>query len=81
MRQRLFDSRNPSYWPRLIVTDADRRDDECPPECCATARRYDDGDDDAARPSTGGKDRPAHATVWPTACASSTWASARAPSR
>ncbi len=22
-----------SYWPRLIVTDADRRDDLCPPEC------------------------------------------------
>ena len=33
VRQRLFDDRNPSYWPRLIVTDADRRDDECPPEC------------------------------------------------
>jgi hypothetical protein len=22
-----------SYWPRLIVTDADRHDDLCPPEC------------------------------------------------
>ncbi|MCB1825190.1 MAG: CHAT domain-containing protein [Candidatus Competibacteraceae bacterium] len=22
-----------SYWPRLIVTDADRREDLCPPEC------------------------------------------------
>lgn len=33
LRQRLFDSRNQSYWPRLIVTDADRRDDQCPPEC------------------------------------------------
>lgn len=22
-----------SYWPRLIVTDADRAQDECPPEC------------------------------------------------
>jgi hypothetical protein len=32
-RQRLFDDRSMSYWPRLIVTDADRRDDLCPPEC------------------------------------------------
>ena len=32
-RQRLFDDRSTSYWPRLIVTDADRRDDLCPPEC------------------------------------------------
>lgn len=23
-----------SYWSRLVVTDADRRDDLCPPECC-----------------------------------------------
>ncbi|HOL36275.1 MAG TPA: CHAT domain-containing protein [Rubrivivax sp.] len=27
MRRRLFDDRNLGYWPRLIVTDADRRDD------------------------------------------------------
>jgi hypothetical protein len=33
VRQRLFDDRNASYWPRLIITDADRRDDVCPPEC------------------------------------------------
>ncbi|MBM4259759.1 MAG: CHAT domain-containing protein [Deltaproteobacteria bacterium] len=33
LRQRLFDDRNSSYWPRLIVTDADRNDAECPPEC------------------------------------------------
>lgn len=32
-RPRLFDDRAMSYWPRLIVTDADRRDDLCPPEC------------------------------------------------
>ena len=31
MRQRLFDPGNQSYWPRLIVTDADRSDDGCPP--------------------------------------------------
>jgi hypothetical protein len=36
LRQRLFDSRDQSYWPRLIVTDADRNDDECPPECFDT---------------------------------------------
>jgi tetratricopeptide (TPR) repeat protein len=28
VRQRLFDRSNLSYWPRLIVTDADRRDDD-----------------------------------------------------
>ena len=45
VRQRLFDSRNQSYWPRLMVTDADRRDDECPPECLALRyppERYED---------------------------------------
>jgi CHAT domain-containing protein len=26
LRRRLFDSGNPSYWPRLIVTDADRHE-------------------------------------------------------
>lgn len=33
VRQRLFDSRSSSYWPRLIVTDADRNEDSCPPDC------------------------------------------------
>ena len=33
LRQRLFDNRDASYWPRLIVTDADRNDGRCPPEC------------------------------------------------
>lgn len=28
MRQRLFDARGGSYWPRLIITDADRSDDK-----------------------------------------------------
>ena len=32
-RQRLFDDRNSSYWPRLIITDADRSDAQCPAEC------------------------------------------------
>jgi pimeloyl-ACP methyl ester carboxylesterase len=32
MRQRLFDDRNSSYWPRLIVTDADRDDARHSPE-------------------------------------------------
>jgi CHAT domain-containing protein len=32
-RRRLFDSGTPSYWPRLIVTDADRQDREAQPEC------------------------------------------------
>lgn len=29
MRQRLFDGRGGSYWPRLMITDADRDDDDC----------------------------------------------------
>jgi len=33
VRQRLFDSRSSSYWPRLIVTDADRTEETCPPDC------------------------------------------------
>ena len=36
MRQRLEDARVASYWPRIVVTDADRREDECPPECFMT---------------------------------------------
>jgi len=35
-RQRLFDDRNSSYWPRLIITDADRSDEACPPSCYET---------------------------------------------
>ncbi|WP_418317015.1 CHAT domain-containing protein [Piscinibacter sakaiensis] len=31
-RQRLFDDRNSSYWPRLLITDADRNEEDCPPE-------------------------------------------------
>ncbi|MEO8278619.1 MAG: CHAT domain-containing protein [Ideonella sp.] len=31
-RQRLFDDRNSSYWPRLMITDADRPDADCPPD-------------------------------------------------
>jgi CHAT domain-containing protein len=40
LRRRLFDSGNPSYWPRLIVTDADRHDQgpaSCPPSNDAKA--------------------------------------------
>ena len=31
LRQRLFDDSNSSYWPRLIITDAERNDDTCAP--------------------------------------------------
>ena len=31
MRQRLFDDRNASYWPRLIITNADIDDESCQP--------------------------------------------------
>jgi CHAT domain-containing protein/pimeloyl-ACP methyl ester carboxylesterase len=31
MRQRLFDGRGNSYWPRLMITDADRQDGDCVP--------------------------------------------------
>lgn len=36
MRSRLEDARGNAYWPRMVVTDADRREDECPPECYLT---------------------------------------------
>jgi len=32
LRQRLFDDRSSSYWPRLIIADADRNDDACVPD-------------------------------------------------
>lgn len=32
MRPRLFDSRSSSYWPRLMITDAQRSDDNCAPD-------------------------------------------------
>ncbi|MBX3606653.1 MAG: CHAT domain-containing protein [Piscinibacter sp.] len=35
VRQRLLDSHGGAYWPRLLVTDADRDDATCPPECYA----------------------------------------------
>ncbi len=53
-RSRLFDSRNLSYWPRLVVTDADRSDDECPPECFEDPCDCDDGDADAKEGVSGG---------------------------
>ena len=31
LRQRLFDDRSSSYWPRLIIADADRDGSNCPP--------------------------------------------------
>lgn len=37
MRQRLFDSRAGSYWPRLMITDAQRNDDDCSPEAPAAS--------------------------------------------
>ena len=33
VQQRLFVSDAFGYWPRLIVTDADRGEETCPPEC------------------------------------------------
>ncbi len=36
-RQRLFDGRGGSYWPRLMITDADRHESECPPAGADTA--------------------------------------------
>ena len=38
-RQRLFDAGAGSYWPRLIVTDADRHEDAAAPECQPSRRR------------------------------------------
>jgi CHAT domain-containing protein/triacylglycerol esterase/lipase EstA (alpha/beta hydrolase family) len=39
MRQRLFDGRGGSYWPRLMITDADRSDDEMPAATPGTPAR------------------------------------------
>jgi len=36
MRQRLFDGRGNSYWPRLMITDADRQDPDCAPALADT---------------------------------------------
>ena len=33
IRPRLDDNRAVGYWPRMIITDADRNEEECPPEC------------------------------------------------
>lgn len=38
LRQRLFDDRSSSYWPRLIIADADRSDDDGVPERRALPR-------------------------------------------
>ena len=38
-RQRLDDSRSAAYYPRLIVTDADRDQDDCGPESTAIGER------------------------------------------
>lgn len=38
-RQRLSDSSgNSGYWPRIVVTDADHRESDCPPECFESHR-------------------------------------------
>jgi hypothetical protein len=38
MRQRLFDDRNSAYWPRLVITDADRSEDTVAAERRSVAR-------------------------------------------
>ncbi|MGN6718179.1 MAG: CHAT domain-containing protein, partial [Candidatus Binatia bacterium] len=38
VRPRLDDSRSVGYWPRMMITDADRDDDLCPPECLESRR-------------------------------------------
>jgi hypothetical protein len=70
VRRRLFDSGSPSYWPRLIVTDADR--EEAWPSAPACRPAGDTGQGGAAR------DR---ARRSPNGCAFSMSASVRAPSR
>jgi len=44
VRQRLDDSRALGYWPRMMITDADRDEEVCPPECFE-AHRVSDGDE------------------------------------
>ena len=38
VRQRLDDNRSVGYWPRMMITDADRDDETCPPECFEARR-------------------------------------------
>ena len=51
LRQRLFDDRSSSYWPRLIIADADRGNDDCPPDCFVAPARAADGLGAAGAPS------------------------------
>lgn len=44
IRPRLDDNRAVGYWPRLIITDADRREEDCPAECYQEPRDGDDGE-------------------------------------
>ena len=50
LRQRLFDDRSSSYWPRLIIADADRNDDACPPDGAAVPQATADAGAPAAAP-------------------------------
>ncbi len=43
MRQRLFDGGSQSYWPRLLITDADRDDEGCLPAAAAEPSTADVG--------------------------------------
>ncbi len=59
VRQRLFDAGGAAYWPRLVVTDADRNDDVCPPECYEGVRDGGNAGDGGAGPdATGGSNAP-----------------------
>ncbi|MEP7102527.1 MAG: CHAT domain-containing protein [Burkholderiales bacterium] len=51
LRQRLFDDRSSSYWPRLIIADADRGDENCPPGCLVVSTKSGDAASDAAKPA------------------------------
>lgn len=37
VRHRLDDTQGASYWPRMIISDFDRNDEDCPPECFEAA--------------------------------------------
>jgi hypothetical protein len=51
LRQRLFDDRSSSYWPRLIIADADAdRDDACAPDGTSVPKGSADAGAPAAAP-------------------------------
>ena len=52
LRQRLFDDRSSSFWPRLIIADADRGNEDCPPGCFVVSAKPGGGPGAPGTPGT-----------------------------